>query len=122
MVSGFRKDMFGGSLRGKIGYLFMKPMLEAMKKKIDHKEVGGAPLLGIDGAVFIAHGSSDERSIKSALRAARTFVMEDVNGHIQRNVAETFQAPAEENEGEAGIIGQLKKKFWNKGSKPDSKE
>jgi glycerol-3-phosphate acyltransferase PlsX len=69
-----------------------------MKKKIDHTEVGGAPLLGVNGAVFISHGSSDARSIKSALRAAKTFIESDVNGHIKESLAKlpTTQSKAEE--------------------------
>jgi glycerol-3-phosphate acyltransferase PlsX len=86
MITGFLKDIFGGSWRGKLAYLLLKDDLNAMKKRIDHAEVGGAPLIGIDGAVFISHGSSDARAIRYTLAAAKTFIDNDVNGHIREVV------------------------------------
>ncbi|MBF0170692.1 MAG: phosphate acyltransferase PlsX [Nitrospinae bacterium] len=88
MITGFLKEMFAGSWRGKIAYLLLKKDLEAMKRRIDHAEVGGAPLLGIDGAVFISHGSSDARAIRFALAAAKKFIDQDVNGFIRQTLAE----------------------------------
>ena len=87
MIVAFLKEMFQSSWAGKLAYLLLKKPLAAFKKRVDHSEVGGAPLLGIDGAVFISHGSSGPKSIHSALRAARRFVAQDVNGHIRQSLA-----------------------------------
>ena len=88
MIVAFLKEMFQSSWAGKLAYLLLKKPLAAFKKRVDHSEVGGAPLLGIDGAVFISHGSSCPRGIKSALTAARRFIAEDVNGHIKESLAQ----------------------------------
>jgi glycerol-3-phosphate acyltransferase PlsX len=88
MINSFLKQLFRSNWRAKLGYLLLKPYLETMKKRLDHAEVGGAPLLGINGAVFISHGSSCPRGIKSALTAARRFIAEDVNGHIKESLAQ----------------------------------
>ena len=41
---------------------------------MDYKSHGGAPLLGVNGAVVKAHGSSDARAIKNAVRQARSML------------------------------------------------
>lgn len=88
MIGSFLKQLFRSNWRTRLGYLLLKPYLETMKKRIDHAEVGGAPLLGVNGAVFISHGSSCPRGIKSALTAAQRFIAEDVNGHIKESLAQ----------------------------------
>jgi len=49
----------------------LMPAFNKMRKKLDYREYGAGPLLGVDGLVFIGHGRSDERAIFSALRVAR---------------------------------------------------
>jgi glycerol-3-phosphate acyltransferase PlsX len=50
--------------------LLLKPALKKVKARFDHNERGGAPLLGVNGVVIIAHGRSDANGIKNALRIA----------------------------------------------------
>ncbi len=45
-----------------------------MRKKMDYREYGAGPLLGVNGLVFIGHGRSDARAIFNALRVAREAV------------------------------------------------
>lgn len=59
------------SLQGKIGGLLIKKPLKDTFKQFDYKEEGGSSFLGIDGIVVKAHGSSDARAIKNALRQAK---------------------------------------------------
>ncbi len=54
----------------KLAALVLRPALMQMRKRVDVSEYGGAPLLGINGVVIIAHGRSDAASIRSALRLA----------------------------------------------------
>lgn len=56
----------------------LAPVLQALSKKIDYREYGGAPLLGVKGNVFIAHGRSQAQAITSAIRLARTSVEKKV--------------------------------------------
>ncbi|CAG0980889.1 glycerol-3-phosphate acyltransferase PlsX [Anaerolineales bacterium] len=60
-----------GSLQTKIGGLLVKPALGAIKKLLDPGEQGAAPLLGLNGLVFIGHGRSDAFAIKNAVRVAK---------------------------------------------------
>ncbi len=58
----------------RIGALLMKPTLLGLRKVLDWAEYGGAPLLGVNGVVIVAHGRSDARAVDNALRAACTTV------------------------------------------------
>jgi glycerol-3-phosphate acyltransferase PlsX len=51
--------------------------------KLDYAEYGGAPLLGVDGAVIIAHGSSSPKAIKNAIFVASRYARERITQHIQ---------------------------------------
>jgi len=66
-----REIIKNGNLATKIGGLLVKPALGAIKKLLDPSEQGAAPLLGINGLVFIGHGRSDAFAIKNAVRVAK---------------------------------------------------
>ena len=51
--------------------LALMPAFNQMRKKLDYREYGAGPLLGVNGLVFIGHGRSDARAVVSALRVAR---------------------------------------------------
>ena len=69
-----REIIKNGSLKTKIGGLLVKPALGAIKKLLDPGEQGAAPLLGLNGLVFIGHGRSDAFAIKNAIRVAKQAV------------------------------------------------
>ena len=73
--------------RSKLGAALARPAFRRFKKKMDYKEVGGAPLLGIDGCVIKAHGSSDAKAFASAVMQARNFVKSGVNGALEEALA-----------------------------------
>ncbi|MDH5542676.1 MAG: phosphate acyltransferase PlsX [Nitrospinota bacterium] len=85
------KNLFATNWRSKLGYLLVKPYVEEFKRRIDYHEYGGAPLLGLNGTVFICHGSSKAKSIKNAIKHAEAFVKNGVNDKIregmERNIA-----------------------------------
>lgn len=64
--------------QSKIGGLLAKPAFKRVYRQVDPFEVGGAPLLGVDGIVIIGHGRSNAVAIKNAIRQARAAVQ----GHI----------------------------------------
>ena len=72
-----------------LGGLLVKPALGIIKKKLDPSEEGAAPLLGVNGLVFIGHGRSDEIAIKNAIRvaknAAESGVLEAMKTGIQES-------------------------------------
>lgn len=65
------KEQFSQNLKTKLGAAMLMPQLKAMKNKLDYKEHGGAPLLGLSGIVIKGHGSSDGNAVKNAIRQAR---------------------------------------------------
>lgn len=72
--------------RSKIGALLAKGAFIRFKRKMDYTEYGGAPLLGIDGCVIKAHGSSDAKAFASAIYQARKLVLADVNDVIRAGI------------------------------------
>jgi glycerol-3-phosphate acyltransferase PlsX len=67
------RELFNTNMSTKIGYLLSKKGVKGLSKKTDYREVGGSPLLGIKKPVIKAHGSSDERAFKNAIRQAVSF-------------------------------------------------
>lgn len=80
------KDVFTKNLTTKFAAILLKPGLKEFKKRMDYTEVGGAPLLGVNGAFIKAHGSSDAKAIKNAIRQARLFLMNKVIEKISSEV------------------------------------
>jgi len=62
--------------------------LGILSNQLDYAEHGGAPLLGLDGVVIIAHGGSSERAIKNAVGVAARFVNVDLDGAIVERLRE----------------------------------
>jgi glycerol-3-phosphate acyltransferase PlsX len=65
-----------------------EPVVKNIYAKNDYHEHGGAPLLGVNGACFIAHGSSEARTIRAAIKNCRTFVRSGVNEAIVQRLEE----------------------------------
>jgi glycerol-3-phosphate acyltransferase PlsX len=58
------------------------PVVKRVWANHDYAEYGGAPLLGIDGACIICHGSSDHVAIRNAVRVAAQYLEQDLNAII----------------------------------------
>ena len=82
------KETYMASTKSKIGALLIKDDLRKLKSFIDYSEYGGAPLLGLNGGVIKAHGSSDAKAIKNAINQGIKFskgkVVEDINQFISK--------------------------------------
>lgn len=76
------KEEISKSLSAKLGALMLKPTLKSFKEKLDYREYGGAPLLGIKKPIIKAHGSSDALAFKNAIRQTKLFIEKDVNSQI----------------------------------------
>lgn len=76
------KEAFGSSLLTKVAAAIMMPKLRQLKKKMDYKEHGGAPLLGLNGLVVKCHGSSDVVAVKNAVRQARIAIQANLTESI----------------------------------------
>ncbi len=71
-----------------MGAMLLRPAFNRLRKRVDYAEYGGAPLLGVNGACFISHGSSSAKAIRNAIRAASVFVSHEVNSTIVRTMRE----------------------------------
>jgi len=67
------KSIFMRNALSKAGYLFAKNGVKDVTKKADYREIGGSPLLGTAKPVIKAHGSSDAKAFKNAIRQAKEF-------------------------------------------------
>jgi len=85
----------GGPL-AMLGGLLVKPALGQIKKMLDPSEEGAAPLLGVNGLVFIGHGRSDEIAIKNAIRVARNAVQSGVLDAMKTSLQERLNAAKKE--------------------------
>jgi len=74
------------SLLAKLGFLFMRPALRNIKKKVDYAEYGGAPLLGLNKVCIICHGMSGTKAIKNAIRIASECISKQVNSQITHDI------------------------------------
>ena len=76
------KNVFGSNLKTKIAGAMVLPEMRALKKQIDYNEFGGAPIMGIAKPVFKAHGSSNARTFKNAIR----LTIDYVNGNVVNEI------------------------------------
>ena len=69
-----------------LGAVMMKPTFDGIRKIFDYQEYGGAPMLGVQGICFKAHGRSTPRAIRNALLAAKKMVEGNLNTRIQQEI------------------------------------
>ncbi len=69
------KELMLTNWRTKLAGLLLRPYLKALGKRLDWREYGGAPLLGIKGVCIITHGASDNKAIAKAIAVARENVL-----------------------------------------------
>jgi phosphate acyltransferase len=81
------RDEIPKTLGGKLGGALIRPRVREIRDRIDWREFGGAPLLGIDGVAVVAHGRSDARAMKNAIRVTRDAVENQLVGKIRAEVA-----------------------------------
>lgn len=86
------KEEIMSTTRTKIGGALLKPVFRKFKKKFDYTEHGGAILLGVNGPVIKAHGSSNAKAFKNAIRQAVLC--------IEGGVVESIRAEIESVEGQ----------------------
>ena len=77
------KEELKRDLRSKMGAALAIPAFARFRKRVDYTEMGGAPLLGIDGAAIICHGASPVKAIKNAVRVAAEWATAGLNEHIK---------------------------------------
>jgi len=81
-----------------VGGLLAKPAFKRVGALLDPAEYGAAPLLGIDGLVFVGHGRSDARALISAIRVARQAVSRGLLQALRREIQARLSAGAAEGQ------------------------
>ncbi len=88
------KQQLMADTRSKIGAMLAKPALRRLKHTLDYTEVGGAPLLGVQGAVVKAHGSSNAHAFSCAIDQA----IKMMNGHVVEIIEQGVSAMKKKEE------------------------
>lgn len=87
LVRATLKETLKATITRQVGYLLSRSAFADFKKRLDHTEYGGAPLLGVKGVCFITHGSSNANAIKNAIRVAAEFAEHQINDAIEKELA-----------------------------------
>lgn len=70
LLLGFIREELTGRFVSRLLAAGLRPSFQRIARRLDYREGGGAPLLGVDGVTIIAHGRSDALAIKNAIRVA----------------------------------------------------
>jgi glycerol-3-phosphate acyltransferase PlsX len=89
------KESLKATITSQVGAMLSRSAFSDFKKRIDHTEYGGAPLLGLKGVCIITHGSSNANAIKNAVRVAAEFAERHINESIEQGLAALRPTPAE---------------------------
>jgi glycerol-3-phosphate acyltransferase PlsX len=95
---GLLRAEIAGSRRLQLGAALLGPAFAALKKRLDYQEFGGAPLLGVDGVVVIAHGKSSVRAIESAVKSCAVLVENRYTERVSERLQEIGGEILERNE------------------------
>lgn len=93
-IGGMLKKAIKSSLRSQIGYALSKRAFDALRRRTDYSEYGGAPLLGIRGVTIIGHGRSNANAMKNAMRVASELCRSRVNEKIEQELSAAAALPA----------------------------
>jgi glycerol-3-phosphate acyltransferase PlsX len=91
------KEELTSSLRTKIGAGLAMPAFKNLRKLMDPRQIGAAPLLGIDGLVFVGHGRSDSLALVNSLKRAQQAVDAGLLASLKDAIQTELSQPAEED-------------------------
>jgi len=89
MLTGLIREEIKASVLTAVGGLLAKPAFGRVARRVDPFEVGGGPLLGVNGVVIVAHGRSNARAIKNSIGQARKAIQGNVVAAIRDGLATT---------------------------------
>ena len=78
------------SFISKLGFIAMQKPFKALRERADYSEVGGAPLLGVNGVIIICHGNSKSHSLRNAIKHAKECADQKLNDKIASEVLENL--------------------------------
>src|SRR5271154_97073 len=95
LVRAVLKETLKSTITSQVGAYLSRNAFSDFKKRLDHTEYGGAPLLGIKGVCIITHGSSNANAIKNAVRVAAEFSERRINESIEQGLGKLRPKPVE---------------------------
>lgn len=90
LLSMIKEEIMSSGIMSKLGAVLLKPVFKNLKVKFDYKEVGGAPFLGVNGICIKAHGSSDGKAFKNAIRQSVNFYEKGILNKIKEQLNENI--------------------------------
>ena len=87
MLTSILRDSLKSTVTSQVGALLSRKAFTVLKKRLDYSEYGGAPLLGVRGAVIVGHGSSGDKAIMNGIRVAAELARAEVNPGIEAALA-----------------------------------
>ena len=91
LIEKIRESIRSGGLLAMVGGALIRPAMGKVRKLLDPSEEGAAPLLGVNGLVFIGHGRSDALAIKNAVRVAKSAAEAKVLDAIKLAIEESLK-------------------------------
>jgi len=85
-IMGELREVLTAGVSSKLAAAMVRPGLRELKHRLDYKEVGGAPFLGVARPVIKAHGSSDARAFERALVQAASFAESGFIGKVSEHI------------------------------------
>jgi phosphate acyltransferase len=82
-LTAYFRQSVSRSMKERIGARLLQEAFRKVAMRMDYSEIGGAPLLGVDGVCIICHGRSNEKAIKNAVALAKGFVEKNLNESIK---------------------------------------
>ncbi len=89
MIVELLRSELTATLPRKLAAFALRPAFRAVRSRMDYAEIGGAPLLGVNGAVIISHGRSNQTAIKNAVGVGKRSAEQDLAGAIRDVIAAT---------------------------------
>ena len=86
LMADMLRQIFSGSLAGKIAYLLLRPALERLREWLDPRRYNGAVLLGLNGVVVKSHGGTDAQGFAHAIDVAMDMVVHRFNERIRDGI------------------------------------
>lgn len=86
-ISQLAKDAFRSRWRWRLGLLMLKSGLREVKSVTDWRQYGGAPVLGFDHLLIKAHGRSNQRAIRNALKVADRCIQSDLIQQMKQRLS-----------------------------------
>ena len=91
LIEKIRESIRGGGPLAMVGGALIRPAMGKVRKLLDPSEEGAAPLLGVNGLVFIGHGRSDALAMKNAVRVAKNAAEAKVLDAIKVAIEESLK-------------------------------